>query len=298
MRSFTDYKVIKMKVLIVLVYVYGVNMRQKHFLFSRRFNSAFITFKELHMKTKRLYLNDTFKFNHEGANVVKIDSDRFGQYVILDETLFHPQGGGQASDIGLINETKVKKVINDGELVRHYIDGETTLEEGQTVSLAIDPETRLENAALHSCGHLLAALLRERHGFARQIGGHHFPGESRVTFHMDGKAAPKKEQLIDEINAEVEAGKKISTEDVEGERFIAIETFESGRCAGTHLSSTSQIEGFSIRNIKTKKQELSVGYSAGFAHKLASNSAIFSSEKQKEDAPVVDHKQQALNKSI
>ena len=51
--------------------------------------------------TKLLYLDDTYKFESTGK-ILKFDNDSKGKFLILDQTIFYPQGGGQPSDSGQI----------------------------------------------------------------------------------------------------------------------------------------------------------------------------------------------------
>lgn len=46
-----------------------------------------------------LYLNDTYLFQSSGI-IMGHGSDEKGKYVLLNETIFYPQGGGQPSDQG------------------------------------------------------------------------------------------------------------------------------------------------------------------------------------------------------
>ena len=46
---------------------------------------------------KRLYWENTYLMNHK-AKITAIGQDEQGDYIRVDETIFHPQGGGQPSD--------------------------------------------------------------------------------------------------------------------------------------------------------------------------------------------------------
>ncbi|HCR37548.1 MAG TPA: alanyl-tRNA editing protein, partial [Opitutae bacterium] len=59
------------------------------------------------MKTKLLYLEDTYCFAVH-AHCVDSGVDERGPYLILDETLFYPQGGGQPADSGVISISGVE----------------------------------------------------------------------------------------------------------------------------------------------------------------------------------------------
>ena len=73
--------------------------------------------------TELVYLKNTYEFETT-AKLLKFDKDEKGTYLILDRTLFYPQGGGQPSDLGQILVKHLKFNItfvsfNNG-LVHHY----------------------------------------------------------------------------------------------------------------------------------------------------------------------------------
>jgi Ser-tRNA(Ala) deacylase AlaX len=53
------------------------------------------------MQTLLSYFEDTYKFE-DHASVVASNKDEFGYFLVLNQTIFYPQGGGQPSDQGLI----------------------------------------------------------------------------------------------------------------------------------------------------------------------------------------------------
>ena len=53
------------------------------------------------MSTRRLYFESTYLFESP-ATILEQAEDEKGSYVVLDQTIFYPQGGGQPSDRGII----------------------------------------------------------------------------------------------------------------------------------------------------------------------------------------------------
>ena len=51
--------------------------------------------------TKLLYLEDTYCFEGEGK-FLGWGEDQKGKFLVFDQTIFYPQGGGQPSDTGTI----------------------------------------------------------------------------------------------------------------------------------------------------------------------------------------------------
>ncbi len=111
------------------------------------------------MKTKLLYLDDSYLKTME-AEVFEFDEVAPGRYrLVLDQTVFYPVGGGQATDQGkLFNETwqgKVQEVtIKDGE-VRHIVSSQIPPTVGMKVTGEIDWDRRYKLMKIHSGGHIV-----------------------------------------------------------------------------------------------------------------------------------------------
>jgi Ser-tRNA(Ala) deacylase AlaX len=111
------------------------------------------------MKTKLLYLDDSYLKTME-AEVLEGDEVAPGRYrLVLDQTVFYPVGGGQATDQGrLFNDTwqgKVQEVtIKDGE-VRHIVSSPTPPTIGMQLMGEIDWDRRYKLMKIHSGGHIV-----------------------------------------------------------------------------------------------------------------------------------------------
>ena len=149
--------------------------------------------------TDKKYLFDTYLF-HSNARVLSLLTiphlpSGSTHKIILDSTIFHPQGGGQPSDIGNVkiydgeermegdncHKFEVKIVLtNSSNVVEHYGIPSPSFEEvllrqlsvvGEGVvmcGLIVDEERRLLSARLHSAGHCLDVAM-ERLGFASRL---------------------------------------------------------------------------------------------------------------------------------
>ncbi len=92
-----------------------------------------------------------------------------GRRVVLDRTIFYPEGGGQLSDTGTLESraggTRVVDVQKARGTVVHYTKG-IALHEGDEVDCAVDWDRRMSLARHHSSTHILL-------GAARRILGEH-----------------------------------------------------------------------------------------------------------------------------
>ncbi len=110
--------------------------------------------------------------------------------LVLDETVFFPEEGGQSPDRGTIEGFAVADVqIRDGE-IHHYLklDGdedrnraEACFREGQTVHGSIDFDFRYSNMQMHSGEHLFSGLVHSEYGYDN-VGFHLSPNEMTMDF--------------------------------------------------------------------------------------------------------------------
>ncbi|HKK49674.1 MAG TPA: alanyl-tRNA editing protein [Alkalispirochaeta sp.] len=88
--------------------------------------------------------------------------DTHEPFVVLAETLFYPEGGGQPADIGSIAGIPVTDVQKDESgTIRHYVDtaSEVALTPGMTVTGTVDMAHRWEYMQQHTGQHVLSAAL-------------------------------------------------------------------------------------------------------------------------------------------
>ena len=177
--------------------------------------------------------------------------------VVCDRTVFHPQGGGQPSDIGWINEVVVRKVIHTPEAIVHLCEAAL----GGEVSMAVDAKTRRLHSRLHSAGHIIGFVGDEYGWHATK--GNHFPGESRVVFEPQNPEAiqlTEAEVLQSEVNALISKKLERRITEIDGLRYVTWGDLRAYPCGGTHVANTEEIGKVCISKIKMKKGQISVSY--------------------------------------
>ena len=108
------------------------------------------------MKTKQLYYQDPYKKDLQ-SKVLSVEQKLNLSNVMLDQTIFFPEGGGQPSDRGTLGNTKVEYVrFTDGEII-HQVKGE--IKEGDLVHSILDWDWRYKYMKIHTAGHLLHDVL-------------------------------------------------------------------------------------------------------------------------------------------
>ncbi len=107
------------------------------------------------------------------ALVLRCDQQADGRYaIVLDKTVFHPQGGGQPADKGWIAGIPVESVLQHGDDVVHILAQPLSANE---VRLQVDAVCRALHARLHSAGHVIG-YAGEQYGW-RPVKAHHWPGK-------------------------------------------------------------------------------------------------------------------------
>lgn len=102
----------------------------------------------------------------DGAEISKLEAGEEG-FVILNQTPFYGESGGQVGDSGVIRAPGTSVTVRDtqkklGDLFIHAAKVEAgTLSVGQAVELVVDHERRSAIRANHSATHLLHEALRE-----------------------------------------------------------------------------------------------------------------------------------------
>lgn len=227
------------------------------------------------------YLTDTYQFELKTFITAKREDEK-GIYILLDQTLFYPQGGGQPCDEGVIKgnsfslEVYFVKAIEDE--IRHYINADINCTlENETVLCLLDKERRLLNAKYHTAAHLLGNIVGIIYPSLIAIKGHSFPNEAYVEF--QGDVLPDQEKLQEELNQAIKSEYKTTVfesnpllfekefyklpyhiPDHKKFRVVQVGSFPPIPCGGTHLANVSEIKTFNIGKIKSKKGVIKISY--------------------------------------
>lgn len=235
--------------------------------------------------TQLLYMED-FTLMQNTATVVDCVSQEGTSIVILDKTIFYPQGGGQPYDQGVIGNDSGTFIVNevrfvDG-IVKHIGTFEHgTFQAGQTVTCTVNKERRALMSRLHSAGHVVDIAVQKL-GYAWTPGkGYHFPDGPYVEY-TGTLPDEDKEKLKAEIesfaNQFITEGHQTKLIFMPKEEMSTVCKFvpdylpanKPARvvmygafgipCGGTHVSNLKSIKKLTIRKIKTKGDSIRVSY--------------------------------------
>ncbi len=218
------------------------------------------------MQQRHLYFEDTYHITVT-TEVIDAGTGGLGGWLTLRDNIFHPQGGGQPSDVGTVDGAPVRP-FRDPEAEQHVVrlSCERPFAIGQEVESVVDAETRRRHAALHTCGHVVDGFVRDL-GFRHRV-SNHFPGQARIEFDA-GVEKPDLQRLAaaveDRTRQAIEADRKIYASERDGLRLIGIDGMHEDPCGGTHVESLGQLVGFSLRSVKVKAGVLKVGYTVEHA---------------------------------
>lgn len=121
------------------------------------------------MNFHQLYYQDPYRSSFEAAVVSCKPSDG-GYALVLDQTCFYPEGGGECADRGTIDGVPVTDVRLEGEEVVHFVS--VPFKPGTTVSGSVDFAFRFQMMQWHTGEHIVSGL------------AHTYYGCDNVGFHM------------------------------------------------------------------------------------------------------------------
>ena len=242
------------------------------------------------MNTIKLY-NDNVYLSECTATVTDVTE----KGVILDRTIFFPEGGGQSSDIGtLINSSDetiypVTHASETGDTIIHEISNHN-LQVGDNVICRINWPHRFDNMQRHCGEHLLSGAMYKLFGGVNRgfHMGEHFmtadinlekdPSFAEVTWEM----AMEAEELVnshiwqdlpvkaEEFSTGEEAAKMPLRKELAVDEDVRVVTIGNDdviadcvACCGTHPTSTAQIGLLKIYKVEKNKGMFRIYFEAG-----------------------------------
>jgi misacylated tRNA(Ala) deacylase len=223
--------------------------------------------------TEELFREDAYLKSCD-AKIIAIGDD----WIELDRTVFYPTGGGQPGDTGYLQDAgsgrwavvDTVKSVTDGSIVRHLVATPPALDMvGSSVEARIDWERRYRLMRMHTCMHLLCAVIE-----GGVTGGSIRDGSARLDFDLPDTLLDK-ERITASLNeliakdalvvsnwvteAELDAGpdlvRTMSVKPPRGQgkvRLLSIEGIDLQPCGGTHVARTGEIGAVRVKKIEKK----------------------------------------------
>jgi misacylated tRNA(Ala) deacylase len=209
------------------------------------------------------------------ATVLAVDE----RGITLDRTVFYATGGGQPGDTGVLRHGGVEvrlteAVKGDGpDTVIHVPESGAELPAvGSTVEVEIDWDRRFAHMRMHTCLHLLCAVVP-----GAVTGGQIRTDRSRLDFNVPS-ASLDKDELTAALNLLIEGDHPVSyrwIDDAELEanldlvrtmsvkpptgsgqvRLVEIDGVDLQPCGGTHVARTGEIGRVEVVKIENKGKQ-------------------------------------------
>ena len=247
------------------------------------------------MTTKLLYL-ENFTVLTSNASVVDVVNEEGRDIVILNQTIFYPQGGGQPYDQGRIESPTSKFLVEEVRfvegIVKHIgkffarggpaLGGESgSLNKGETVTLTVNEERRKLHSRLHSGGHVVDIAIHKLGLAWIPVKGYHFPQGPYVEYSGSVNDADREkvkadiERVANEFIREGAATKLvfIPREEMHEVCYFVPDYIPAGKparvvmygdfgipCGGTHVANVAEIGKLTIRKVKPEGPNIRVGY--------------------------------------
>ncbi|NMA14175.1 MAG: alanine--tRNA ligase, partial [Clostridia bacterium] len=203
-----------------------------------------------------------------GERIIQTANTGDQGYLILNETPFYAERGGQTGDTGVVIGKEGTAIVQDtqqmvnGIVLHRFTLREGSLTVGDKVRLEVDVERRRAIARNHTATHLIHKALKQVVGeHANQAGSLVAPDRLRFDFsHFTSIEDAELEQIEDIVNREVlnnipvetletnlDDAKKMGATALFGEKYgdtvrvVKMGNFSMELCGGTHCSSTGEV---------------------------------------------------------
>ena len=200
------------------------------------------------------------------AEVISCQKGKKGYEVVLSDTAFYPEGGGQPADRGTLEQVNVLDVKRRNGEILHITDA--PLEPGMTVHGVLDWERRFDHMQQHSGEHILSGLVHAQFGYDN-VGFH--MNDEVVTVDFNGPITWEEAmELEDKVNAyiwtdaesrelypseeELKAMDYRSKIELKGKvRLVEYPGADLCACCGTHVAHTGEIVLMKILSVSRHK---------------------------------------------
>lgn len=225
--------------------------------------------------TKKLYLQDSY-IREFSAKIIEQGIRNNQNYVVLDQTAFYPEGGGQPWDKGTIDNVKVTKVLEEEGIVYHYTEEEV---KATSIKGSIDWLRRFDHMQQHLGQHILSGAFEQV--LDGETVGFHL-GDEYVTVDIavssiGNDQLNKVEDLANEIiQRNVMVKTYIVNKDEvqkipmrkppkvdEDIRIIEVDSTDYSGCGGTHPNFTGEVGIVKITKVEKNRGNVRVEFLCG-----------------------------------
>ena len=205
--------------------------------------------------TEKLYYHDSHKDScHATVLSCEWNEKKKCFEVVLDQTIFFPEGGGQYADTGVLGDANVLDVQEKEDVIFHYTDKE--LKVGTEVVGTINYAERFSKMQQHTGEHIVSGIVHRTFGYDN-VGFH--LGQELVTMDFNGTFTPEQLSQVEyEANEAVVKNLSIvvtyptkeeldqldyrSKKELTGQvRIVEIPGYDVCACCAPHVKLTGEI---------------------------------------------------------
>jgi len=227
----------------------------------------------LYMEERRGQEPDPCYLREFDARVI----DRGPDFVVLDQTSFYAEGGGQPYDTGLLGwdggEARVLRVTKEKGVVRHAVD---RMPAADAVHGVIDWDRRYAHMRMHTSQHLMSGLVY-RIFAARTVGNQIHADRSRIDFQPANFTDANLKRIEDACNEVIASAADVRIfeddrvavenriedralmgvipQSIRRLRIIQVGDADYCPCGGTHLRNVREIRGVHVLGKRSKGRD-------------------------------------------
>ena len=238
--------------------------------------------------TKKLYYEDAYATEFDAVVLsceekemsVKTEAgeEKITVYqVILNQTLFFPEEGGQSPDKGVLGGANVLDVQVKNNIITHSLD--KPLEVGTTVYGTLDWKHRFSNMQQHSGEHIFSGTINRLYGY-NNVGFH--LSDNIVTMDFNGVLTEEDvasvEYLVNEAiiknlpitvtypsKEELSVLEYRSKIEIEGQvRIVTVEGVDVCACCAPHVKRTGEIGMLKVMSVQNHRGGVRISMLCGF----------------------------------
>ena len=194
--------------------------------------------KKVKMLTKKIYWDKPYEKEFD-AQVIAIN----GNKVVLDQTCFFVEGGGQAGDTGMLGEIKVNATQKIGIDHIHLLAKNPQWKVGDTVHGVIDWDRRYKIMRLHAASHIMEYFLFQVLGKHECVKTFVNEKYDKSDYKIESITAEKIKEVENVSNAFIAKNQEIVfilDEQNPKYRWWTCGEIKTG-CGGTHVKNTQEI---------------------------------------------------------
>ncbi|PAB58959.1 alanyl-tRNA editing protein [Anaeromicrobium sediminis] len=225
---------------------------------------------------KKLFYENVYLKNFS-ANIMEVKNEGNSFHLVLDKTCFYPEGGGQPSDMGFIENIPVKYVYIEDNKVYHVVNSLPSKED--KLNCAIDWPRRFDFMQQHTGQHILSACIDKLYS-GKTVGFHLSKDYTTIditTQNLKDEHIKRIEQLANEIvfaNLIIKQFypdshtlkelplRKVPSVD-ENIRVVSIDSFDHSPCGGTHVSRTGEVGLIKIKTYEKTRGKTRLEFVCG-----------------------------------